>query len=38
MAEEHSDAYFLFSGWAHAGLPHKRLADEKPWSIQTEHD
>ncbi len=34
-SEEHEIGY-LYSGWAQAALPHKRLADEASWHLQTE--
>lgn len=37
MADEQTDIAFLFSGWAHAALPHRRIADDAVWRIQTEH-
>jgi hypothetical protein len=36
MTEEESGTAFLFSGWAQAALPHKRLADDAPWQLRTE--
>jgi Plasmid encoded RepA protein len=37
MAEEQSEIAFLFSGWAHAALPHRRIADDALWRVETEH-
>jgi Plasmid encoded RepA protein len=37
MAEEQSDISFLFSGWAQAALPHRRIADDAVWRVETEH-
>ena len=37
MAAEESEVSFLYSGWAQSGLPHKRLADDEPWHIRTDH-
>lgn len=37
MAVEDSEVSFLYSGWAQSGLPHKRLADDQPWHIRTDH-
>jgi Plasmid encoded RepA protein len=36
MADEESGTAFLFSGWAQAALPHKRLPDDAPWQLRTE--
>ncbi|MBP0447794.1 plasmid replication initiator [Roseomonas sp. SSH11] len=36
MADEEGGIGFLFSGWAQAALPHKRLPDDAPWQVQTE--
>jgi hypothetical protein len=36
MTDEESGTAFLFSGWAQAALPHKRLADDAPWQVRTE--
>lgn len=37
MADEDSGSAFLFSGWAQAALPHRRLADNAAWKVQTDH-
>ena len=37
MAEEQSEIAFLFSGWAHAALPHRRIPDDALWRVETEH-
>lgn len=37
LGDEGSDNYFLFSGWALSGLPHRRVPDEKEWRIETDH-
>jgi hypothetical protein len=37
MGEEQSEIAFLFSGWAHAALPHRRIPDDALWRIETEH-
>ena len=37
MGEEQSDIAFLFSGWAHAALPHRRIPDDALWRVETEH-
>jgi hypothetical protein len=36
MTDEESGTAFLFSGWAQAALPHKRLPDDAPWQLRTE--
>jgi hypothetical protein len=36
MADEDAGIGFLYSGWCQAALPHKRLADDAVWKIQTE--
>src|SRR5215217_1626008 len=36
MAAEDSEIGFLYSGWAQAALPHKRLPDDSPWQVQTD--
>ncbi len=28
---------FVYSGWAQAALPHRRLSDDQLWEVQTEH-
>jgi len=33
---EDSETAFLFSGWAYTALPHKRLADDAPWTVRTD--
>ncbi len=37
MGDEQTDISFLFSGWAHACLPHRRIPDEEVWRVETEH-
>ena len=37
MTDEQTDIAFLFSGWAHAALPHRRIADDAVWRVETEH-
>jgi len=37
MAAEDAATAFLFSGWAQAALPHKRLADDATWQVRTDH-
>jgi len=36
MADEDSGIGFIFSGWAQAALPHRRLADDAVWRLETE--
>jgi hypothetical protein len=36
LSAEESDIGFLYSGWAQAALPHRRLPDEQPWQIETD--
>ncbi|MBK1660208.1 replication protein RepA [Paracraurococcus ruber] len=36
LASEDVEIGFLYSGWAQAALPHKRLPDDAPWQITTE--
>src|SRR4051794_30206665 len=36
LASEEVEIGFLYSGWAQAALPHKRLPDDAPWQITTE--
>ena len=36
MADEEAGVGFLYSGWCQAALPHKRLADDQVWKIETE--
>jgi hypothetical protein len=36
LASEEVEIGFLYSGWAQAALPHKRLPDNAPWQITTE--
>ena len=37
MGNEDGEVGFLYSGWAQAGLPHKRLADDQSWQVRTDH-
>jgi hypothetical protein len=39
MADEHmgESSTIIYSGWCHAGLPHRKTPDEQDWRIQTEH-
>ena len=36
MSDEEGGVGFLYSGFAQAALPHKKLADDAVWQIQTE--
>ena len=36
MSDEDAGIGFLYSGWCQAALPHKRLADDQVWKVQTE--
>lgn len=36
MNDEDGDVGFVYSGWAQAALPHRRLPDDETWQIQTE--
>src|SRR3712207_2387940 len=36
LASEDVEVGFLYSGWAQATLPHKRLPDDTPWQVTTE--
>lgn len=36
LASEDIEVGFLYSGWAQAALPHKRLPDNTPWQVTTE--
>nr|WP_264185830.1 replication protein RepA [Roseicella aerolata] len=36
MSDEEAGIGFLYSGWCQAALPHKRLADDAVWKVQTE--
>src|SRR5215203_2683971 len=36
LASEDIEVGFLYSGWAQAALPHKRLPDDSPWQVTTE--
>ena len=37
LANEDSEIGFVYSGWAQAALPHKRLPDDAVWQIRTDH-
>jgi Plasmid encoded RepA protein len=36
MGDEDGDVGFVYSGWAQAALPHRRLPDDATWQVQTE--
>jgi hypothetical protein len=36
LASEDAEVGFLYSGWAQAALPHKRLPDDAPWQVTTD--
>ena len=36
MGDEESGIGFLYSGWAQAALPHKRLPNHQPWQVRTD--
>ena len=36
MSDEDGDVGFVYSGWAQAALPHRKLPDDETWQIQTE--
>ncbi len=36
MAAEDGEIGFVYAGWAQASLPHRRLADDAHWEIQTD--
>lgn len=36
LSVEENEIGFLYSGWAQAALPHRRLPDDKPWQIETD--
>jgi len=37
MSAEEGEIGFLYSGWAQSALPHKRLADDAVWAVQTDY-
>lgn len=37
LACEETEIGFLYSGWAQAALPHRRLANDEPWQVDTDH-
>ncbi|WP_242662326.1 replication protein RepA [Teichococcus deserti] len=36
LGDEDGGIGFIYSGWAQAALPHKRLADDAPWQVRTD--
>ena len=36
MGDEDGSLNFVYSGWAQCALPHRRLADDRPWEIAVE--
>src|SRR3954453_22230706 len=36
LSDEDSEIGFLYSGWASAALPHKRLPDDQHWEVRTD--
>src|SRR5215218_6243838 len=36
LSAEDNDIGFLYSGWAQAALPHRRLADDAIWQVETD--
>jgi hypothetical protein len=36
LSDEDSGIGFIYSGWAQAALPHKRLPDHHPWQVRTD--
>lgn len=37
LASEETEIGFLYSGWAQAALPHKKLADDALWQVKNDH-
>jgi hypothetical protein len=37
MADEDNGIGFVYSGWAQAALPHRRLKDDQTWQINSDH-
>ena len=37
LANEDSGVGFLFSGWCQTALPHRRLPDDKVWTLKTDY-
>lgn len=36
LSSEETDIGFIYSGWAQAALPHRRLADDEIWQVETD--
>lgn len=36
LGDEDTGIGFIYSGWAQAALPHKRLPDDQPWQVRTD--
>jgi hypothetical protein len=36
LGDEDTGIGFVYSGWAQAALPHKRLPDHQPWQVRTD--
>lgn len=36
LTDEEGGIGFLYSGWAQAALPHKRLSNDEPWQVRTD--
>ena len=36
LSSEETDIGYLFSGWAQAALPHRRLPDDAAWQVTTD--
>ncbi len=36
LSDEDGGIGFIYSGWAQAALPHKRLPDDQPWQVRTD--
>ena len=36
LSSEDTDIGYLFSGWAQAALPHRRLPDDQAWQVTTD--
>ena len=37
LSDESGEIGFLYSGWAQAALPHRKLADDAIWQLETDH-
>jgi hypothetical protein len=36
LSDEDGGIGFIYSGWAQAALPHKRLPDDQAWQVRTD--